>query len=213
MEQINGFFQWYIWISAVSRYVALQQHAHAAYSWGPGCGLWDWTRTVDPRCRELLWLPTEQQTNNIWNVPRWVSLCIPASLQPLTSRSPTFHNGTIETTEQGKPHQEILPDCWTSGASLCLCTEVCPPTSARSQNALFDVVGDFYLWDGQLKTAFQSSLLPRRRLQRGKKREEPGEFTVQVLPFYCGFSPGLTNPPLPCQLQTGWLTAAGKPWA
>lgn len=53
---------------------------------------------------------------------------------------------------------------------------------------------------------------PCRSLQREKKnkRKESGEFTVQVLPFYCGFSLGLTNPPLPCQLQTGWLTAASK---
>lgn len=39
-----------------------------------------------------------------------------------------------------------------------------------------------------------------------KKRKEPRGFTVQVLPFYCGFSPGLTNPPLPCQLSGGLVS-------
>ena len=94
---------------------------------------------------------------------------------------------------------------------LCLWTESLPPHVCTQSTRFFH----FCWWLLSVRRATEGSIpepavtpvgVYREERRKNKiERKEPGEFTVQVLPFYCGFCLGLTNPPLPCQLQTGWL--------
>lgn len=152
------------------------------------------------RCLELLLLPTSQQSNNIWNVPRRASLCIPAVSHLKVTDIPQHHHLNkwagkyfcfIFTQEPGNSRRWL--DVWTESSplhtvnTLSFCWRLLSETDHWRQHS----------W---------ARCCPCRSLQRGTtKRKEPGTFTVQVLPFYCGFSLGLTNPPLPCQPQTGLL--------